>query len=276
MSEQRRSKRARNGRGELQNTPERSIPSTEVGGLTNPGLKTSQVTDADIGSDEVQETEVVASQSLQEIGILELLEQDSRPTFILDLHSPEPDVKGRMNVVFCNKSLRFSDNLRKALYGETVFPAPSPSSNASPDSRHDLSAAAAESDFKSWATTHIEDWNDGYLPPHAFRSLVWVCSTLRNRWRVVSASQVPSQQAQSHGTSRFNQSTSRSTNVSMSSVSNSPGADSLHSEEANLLKQLADSEAKLRILTELNSVGIFYLSPAGNVVYANDTCKCRS
>jgi hypothetical protein len=46
-------------------------------------------------------------QILGEIGITELLEQDSRPTFILDLQASEKEIKGRLNVVWVNKSLKF-------------------------------------------------------------------------------------------------------------------------------------------------------------------------
>ncbi len=41
-----------------------------------------------------------APQSLGQIGVVELLEQDSRPTFVLDLHTPQREVNGRMNIVW--------------------------------------------------------------------------------------------------------------------------------------------------------------------------------
>lgn len=40
---------------------------------------------------------------IDKIGIKELLEQDSRPTFIIDLLDAEKEIEGRMNVVWCNK-----------------------------------------------------------------------------------------------------------------------------------------------------------------------------
>lgn len=45
------------------------------------------------------------------------------------------------------------------------------------------------------------------------------------------------------------------------------------SEESELLRQLADSESKFRVLTELNPIGMYYLSPDGNILYCNDMCK---
>ncbi len=41
-----------------------------------------------------------APQSLDEIGVAELLEQDSRPTFILDLHIPQREIDDSMNIVW--------------------------------------------------------------------------------------------------------------------------------------------------------------------------------
>lgn len=40
--------------------------------------------------------------------------------------------------------------------------------------------------------------------------------------------------------------------------------------DMDLSKQLADSESKFKVLTELNPVGIYYLNPAGDLKYAND------
>ena len=225
---------------------------------------TSLIADADIDNDEVEQMAEFAPEPLKDIGILELLEQDSRPTFIIDLQSSDAEPKGRMNVVFCNKSLRFFDDLRSMVCAETFFPARSPSSNASTESNSEITGAAAELKFKKWATSRIEDSTDGYLPRHTFRNMFWVCSTLRSRWRVVSASQVPNQKQQSHGTPRSSRTTPGSTKSSQN-----PFADKSDS----LSKQLAESESKWRVLTELNPVGIYYLNPEGHIKYANDMCR---
>jgi PAS domain S-box-containing protein len=206
-------------------------------------------------------------QSLQDVGITELLEEDCRPTFIIDLKAPEKNVNGRMNVVFCNKSLRFFDELRNVVLAETFFPS-TLSPNGSPDS-----LGAADAEFKDWATgiANFDGSTDGYLPRHTFRGMFWTSCTLRSRWRVVSASQVPNQRRKSHGTPRSSRSTSRSTSTCTVRSSASERADlDLHSVDFDLSKQLADSESKFKVLTELNPVGMYYLSPDGNVVYAND------
>jgi PAS domain-containing protein len=168
-----------------------------------------------------------------------------------------------MNVVFCNKSLRFFDDLRNIVCAETFFPAQSPSSNASGESNPVISGPAAELNFKLWATSNIEDSSDGYLPRHTFRQMFWTCATLRSRWRVVSASQVPNQKQETPGSTK-------STRTPLGEKSD-PGY--FHINEVNLTKQLADSESKFRVLTELNPVGIYYLNPEGHMKYANDMCE---
>jgi PAS domain-containing protein len=235
---------------------------------------TSLITDAHVENDEAEEMADSAPQNLQEIGIIELLEQDSRPTFVIDLQSPDTGTRGRMNVVFCNKSLRFFDDLRTIVCAETFFPAAhSPSSNASTESGSELTSTAAELNFKLWATSNVDDSTDGYLPRHTFRQMFWTCSTLRSRWRVVSASQVPNQKQQSHGTPKSSRSTPGSNKSSKNSLGDRSESGNFLANEANLSKQLADSESKFRVLTELNPVGIYYLNPEGHMKYANDMCK---
>jgi hypothetical protein len=214
------------------------------------------------------------SQFLQDIGIVELLELDSRPTFVIDLQSPDTEVKGRMNVVFCNKSLRFFDDLRKVLCAETFYPAQSPSSNASTESSSNNGSLAADLSFKAWATSRIEDSNDEFLPRHTFRDMFWTCSTLRNRWRVVSASQVPNQRRESHGTPKFSHAVSRSApSITDPSPSDDKPEPEFRLPEKELSMKLADTESRFRVLTELNPVGMYYLSPDGTIEYANDMCK---
>jgi len=133
--------------------------------------------------------------------------------------------------------------------------------------------ATADSEFKEWCTS-LSNFNgstDGYLPRHTYRGMFWTSSTLRGRWRVVSASQVPNQRRRSHGTPRSSRSTSRPISVSTGRSSGSERSDSeVPPVETDLTKHLADSASKFKVLTELNPVGMYYLSPDGNVVYAND------
>lgn len=131
---------------------------------------------------------------------------------------------------------------------------------------------------------------DGYLPRHQFLGMYWSSVTLRKKWRTVSASQVPSQLKKSHGTPRMvrSRSTSKSS-MGSSTVRPSPSSETTAQEdgddgeeedddesESDLSKQLADSMSKFKVLTELNPVGMYYLSPDGNILYCNDMCKYSS
>ncbi|KAH8796996.1 hypothetical protein F5882DRAFT_458574 [Hyaloscypha sp. PMI_1271] len=224
-------------------------------------------------SSEASDTEVPENgrphAPLGDIGIKELLEHDSRPTFILDLHALGQPLNGRMPVVFVNRSLRFFDDLRNVIEAETFYP---PTSR--PPTKQQEAAAAADADFKAWSTSvpNFDGSTDGYLPRHAFRGMYWTSSTLRGRWRVVSGSQVPKQRNPSHGTTpRSSRSTSRSIETSTGASASTEMTDSdLLPEELTLNQKLADSESKFRVLTELNPVGMYYLNPKGDILYCND------
>ncbi|KAK0124012.1 hypothetical protein ONS95_008999 [Cadophora gregata] len=217
-------------------------------------------------------------EAIEEIGIIELLEQDSRPTFIFDIDAPEQEVNGRMTFVpvYCNKSLRFFDSLRNVVCAETFYP------NISESTPSQVTSAASEREFREWAMTmpNFDSSVDGYLPRHQFLGMYWSIVTLQKKWRVVSASQVPSQLKKSHGTPRLIRTRTRSdsrSSVESSTVRQSPVSEAtpedtiMDEEESNLSKQLADSESKFKVLTELSPVGMYYLSPDGNILYCNDT-----
>ncbi len=292
-------KKARGGNGELRVTPtatsSRSCSEGSATHLCVPLLTFAVHNDEKVGSGP-------ADSIIDQIGIKELLEADSRPTFIIDLLSAEKEVEGRMNVVWCNKvcipkknkwpnsvytavsvillyevsltkhstkSLKFFDQLRKIVYTDTFYP-PLISPTSTPDP-----FIAAEIEFKEWAT-YFKDFDssqDGYLPRHTFRGMFWTSTTLRGRWRVISASQVPNQRKQSHGTPRSSRSNSRSNSSTRSRTLSSEGEDSNVSEETELERQLADSMSKFKVLTEMSPVGMYYLSPAGDILYCNDMCE---
>jgi PAS domain-containing protein len=167
------------------------------------------------------------------------------------------------------KSLKFFDDLRRVVYTDTFYP-----SATSPATQDQF--VLAERDFKDWATcfADFDSKLDGYLPRHTFRGMFWTSITLRHRWRVVSASQVPNQRTQSHGTPRSSRSNSTSTLASRDkqSMTDEESTETVITEESDLEMKLADSEAKFKVLTELNPVGMYYLSPSGDILYCNDMC----
>lgn len=229
---------------------------------------TNNIDGADLG-----DSEQSSLRSLDRIGIIELLEQDSRPTFIIDLLAPEKEVNGRLKVTWSNKSLKFFDGLRSVISTDTFYP------NLPHSAPPSDAVFAIEADFKEWAVSMPDFDNalDGFMPRHEYKGMYWSCCTLRKRWRVISASQVPNQRMRSHGTPRSSRSNSRSTPDSTRSLKleSQSDSDALMLEEDSLSKQLADSESKFRVLTELSPVGMYYLSPDGGILYCNDMCKLR-
>jgi signal transduction histidine kinase/CheY-like chemotaxis protein len=128
---------------------------------------------------------------LNSTGIAELLEQDERPTFIVDLgdannygeHSP-------LHLLYANPTLRSYDGLQNLCAG-----AHPPSSSPGQDTFLP---------FKVWllsAAVNGESLNV-CLPPFTYASLTWNCSTVRRRLRVLSGVFSPSASAALESTRR--------------------------------------------------------------------------
>ncbi|QIW97478.1 hypothetical protein AMS68_002996 [Peltaster fructicola] len=123
-----------------------------------------------------------ASAHLNSIGIIELLEQDDRPTFIVDLSDSINYGPGALHPLFTNLSLRSVDGLSEYIAGTS-------SGEQSPD-------ATTFIQFKSWllsATINGESLNV-CLPPFTYAGMSWSCSTLRKRLRIISGAFVQATQ----------------------------------------------------------------------------------
>lgn len=130
------------------------------------------------GSGTLADTPVVAP-ALSDIGVIELLECDTRPTLILDLERVQDPNHEVLHPVFTNASLKRLPHIldparvrREKPVGESEL-------------KH-------YSDFKKWATSPSTDGHttDGYTTPVIYHNLSWTCSTLRKRWRIVSAAAI--------------------------------------------------------------------------------------
>ncbi|EKG18529.1 PAS domain-containing protein [Macrophomina phaseolina MS6] len=111
--------------------------------------------------------------ALSSIGIGEVLEQDGRPTLIVDLGEPANYGPGYLHVVYANSALRASIGLFDLVTGKAIV-----------DS-HDTAAFA---EFKSCvlnSATHGESL-DGCMRGILYAGLPWSIYTLRRRYRVVS------------------------------------------------------------------------------------------
>ncbi|KAI1766680.1 hypothetical protein GGR53DRAFT_195395 [Hypoxylon sp. FL1150] len=113
-------------------------------------------------------------QALQGIGVLELLDRDDRPTFVADSLSPVANSPEPLSILYVNPALQVSDTIRHMLSGDF---------GDSTEARGEFEG------FKTWVKTggSNADGLDVFLPSYHYGGIDWTCSTLRNRYRFVSA-----------------------------------------------------------------------------------------
>ena len=112
---------------------------------------------------------------LDQVGVVELLEQDERPTFILDLSDQSNFGPGPLKTIFANASLKAVPPILDKITGRASKESPG------------LTATTIFSDFKAWATSYVRDHEplDVALPSFYYAGLVWTSCSLRKRFRVV-------------------------------------------------------------------------------------------
>jgi PAS domain S-box-containing protein len=113
-----------------------------------------------------------ALQLLQQVSVIELLEQDERPTFVIDLKNPANFDQGPLNIAFANAALRASGGVIGLVLGDTADPEHSP----------DFSR------FKAWTLSFVKNNEsmDVCLPSLSYGGISWTCSTLKRRFRFIS------------------------------------------------------------------------------------------
>ncbi|KAI9719409.1 MAG: hypothetical protein M1812_003480 [Candelaria pacifica] len=142
------------------------------GSVYTPG-HTSAVTPGSIGA-------YPGLQVLSHIGIIELLEQDERPTFIIDLGNFTNFRPGPLEIEFANATLRASEELLGSVTGQTSSGSPgSPVSSTFPE-------------FKEWVIGSTKSQDSPEVPSASFLygSVTWTSSTLRNRLRLISGNHI--------------------------------------------------------------------------------------
>jgi PAS domain S-box-containing protein len=112
------------------------------------------------------------------LSIREILDQDSRPTLVIDL-DPDQDIHDLahpIQPVFCNSALRLHEKLYDAVLGNEPFKPLSPDDNTTFE------------EFCSWATgsTPHDDSKDVFPLSFLFQNILWTGSTVRQRWRLIS------------------------------------------------------------------------------------------
>ncbi|KAG6008768.1 hypothetical protein E4U21_003966 [Claviceps maximensis] len=120
---------------------------------------------------------------IQNIGAIELLEQDDRPTFLIDLlNATQPMSSGScLHVLFCNASFRSSQDLMRLVGPEAG----------------DCIDVGSYDHFISWATfvptgrrTSMDSTSTAC---HAYAGFDWSCITVRQRFRFISVNSYRSQ-----------------------------------------------------------------------------------
>ena len=114
---------------------------------------------------------------LNQVSVIELLEQDERPAFILDLGEQSNYEPGPLRIIFANAALRASPFVLEMVSGRTGQVSPG------------LTATAAFSDFKAWSMSYVKDHEslDVALPSFFYAGATWTITSLRKRFRVIKS-----------------------------------------------------------------------------------------
>jgi hypothetical protein len=118
-------------------------------------------------------------QILGSVGIIELLEQDERPTFIIDIANPINFTPGGpLQIVFANASLRACESILEMVTGKADLDSPG------------IAVTNDFPEFKAWALSFVKNGEslDICLPSFLYGGVAWTCSTLRKRIRLISGS----------------------------------------------------------------------------------------
>lgn len=115
-------------------------------------------------------------QVLGQVGIIELLEQDERPTFIIDLGNPTNFRPGPLQIVFANAAIRGYSGLLDMITGKVHMASP------------DYAVTSTFPEFRAWSTSFVKDHESlgVSLPTFIYGGSSWTCSTLRKRLRLIS------------------------------------------------------------------------------------------
>jgi PAS domain S-box-containing protein len=113
-----------------------------------------------------------ALQGLGSVDLIELVDQDIRPTFVVDLSNPANLSRPGLHILFYNLALRTSHTVLRML---TI-------------DQDDTAAVTDFGAFKTWIVGSVKGPNGQELPlpPHKYGGLTWTCSTLRKRFRFVT------------------------------------------------------------------------------------------
>jgi hypothetical protein len=118
-----------------------------------------------------------ACKELDNLSLRDILEQDSRPTFILDLDS-DCSVEREIRPLFFNKALKQHGGLIDHITRSTE----------ETDSNEDTGTMNTYEKFRDWVMgiSKLNSSKDVFSLPIHYHGLLWTSSTIRQRWRIVS------------------------------------------------------------------------------------------
>ena len=129
-----------------------------------------------IKSSRTDEVEILNKglQDISQMGALELLEQDDRLVFIIDLSNRHNFNPGPLSILFANATLKGVQSVYDAVQGRN-----------SEDPRAIITGVEFP-EFKTWSTSFVEEDQamDVTLPAYAYGGVVWTCVNLRKKFRV--------------------------------------------------------------------------------------------
>ncbi|KAK0118177.1 hypothetical protein ONS95_012482 [Cadophora gregata] len=131
-------------------------------------------------------------QTLESVGVVEILEQDERPTFIIDLANTTNFTPGSpLQLVFANAALRAYESILEMVTGKADLDSPG------------VAVTNDFPEFKAWALSYVKNSEsmDVCLPSMKYGGFTWNCSTLRKRLRLISGSNNTSNPAIPSGSS---------------------------------------------------------------------------
>jgi signal transduction histidine kinase/CheY-like chemotaxis protein len=109
---------------------------------------------------------------LSNIGIIELLEQDARPTFILDLSEPFQTSTHSLHLIYTNTACRSNTSLTQLLQLDTET--------------SESSQSPSLAQFHQWLTSSSPGGAARNYQTFSYGNVLWTKSTVRQRYRVVS------------------------------------------------------------------------------------------
>ena len=123
-----------------------------------------------------------ALQILDQVDVVEILEHDERPTFIIDLANQANFQPGPLHLVFANASLLAFDGLLDTIMGNVDTHLPG------------LAEATAFNEFKAWSTSYVRNSEslDVTLPSFFYGGATWTCCSLKKRLRLIRGSSASS------------------------------------------------------------------------------------